>query len=96
MYIDREKNRKDFIDKVIINDNSIVEIPEENVYMEFVLNDQTYIAFSEGNDEDEEIKMLFAKVENMDGKKILRNIETEEELETVLNEFYKNIDCLSE
>lgn len=96
MYIDREKIRKDFIDKVIINDNSIVEIPEDNVYMEFVLNDQTYIAFSEGNDEDEEIKMLFAKVENMDGKKILRNIETEEELETVLNEFYKNIDCLSE
>lgn len=96
MYIDREKIRKDFIDKVIINDNSIVEIPEDNVYMEFVLNDQTYIAFSEGNDEDEEIKMLFAKVENMDGKKILRNIETEEELDTVLNEFYKNIDCLSE
>lgn len=96
MYIDREKIRKDFIDKVIINDNSIVEIPEENVYMEFVLNDQTYIAFSEGNDEDEEVKMLFAKVEKMDGKKILRNIETEEELETVLNEFYKNIDCLSE
>lgn len=64
--------------------------------MEFVLNDQTYIAFSEGNDEDEEVKMLFAKVEKMDGKKILRNIETEEELDTVLNEFYKNIDCLSE
>ena len=96
MYIDREKIRKDFIDKVIINDNSIVEIPEDNVYMEFVLNDQTYIAFSEGNDEDEEVKMLFAKVEMMDGKKILRNIETEEELDTVLNEFYKNIDCLSE
>lgn len=39
MYIDREKIRKDFIEKVIINDNSIVEIPEDNVYMEFVLND---------------------------------------------------------
>ena len=96
MYIDREKIRRDFIDKVIANDNAIVEIPEDRVYMEFVLNNQTYIAFSEENEEVEEVEMLFAKVEKMDGKKILRNIETEEELNTVLNEFYKNIDCLSE
>lgn len=101
MNIDVEKLRielktkvDEVIDNYIQNDNSIIDIPEERIYMEFLVNNQNYIAFTENSNETEEIEMMFAKVEFIDGKKILRDICTSEEYENVVNEFKKRLEMV--
>ena len=103
MNIDIEKLRNELksnIDKVIdsyISENdTIIEIPEEKIYMEFNINNQNYIAFTEDPPETEEMEMIFAKVNFIDGNKVIRNIETTEEYETVVNEFYRRLELVSD
>lgn len=102
MNVDIEKLRnelKNKIDEILDSyisenneeDNTLAEIPEENIYMEFDINNQDYIAFSEDSEENEELNMMFAKVDIIYGNKILRNIETSEEYESVLNEFNRRL-----
>ena len=43
----------------------------------------------------EEMEMMFAKVNFIDGNKILRNIEAAEEYETVKNEFNRRLELIS-
>lgn len=102
MNIDIEKLRgelKNKIDEVIDSyisiDNTVLEIPEQNIYMEFNINNHNYIAFTENSSETEEMEMMFAKVDFMDGNKILRNIETSEEYEAVINEFNRRLELIS-
>lgn len=75
-------------------DNMVFEIPEEKIYMSFKLGEQEYIAFSE-NDEDEEIEMMFAKIDYIDGLRIMRNIETVDEYEKVVVEFDSRLKLIS-
>lgn len=102
MNIDIEKLRNELknkvdeiIDSYISLDNAVLEIPEQNIYMEFNINNHNYIAFTEDSKEIEEMEMMFAKVEFIDGNKILRNIETAEEYETVINEFNRRLELIS-
>jgi len=102
MNIDIEKLRNELKNKVdeimdsyISSDNTVLEIPEQNIYMEFNINNHNYIAFTEDSKEIEEMEMMFAKVEFIDGNKILRNIETKEEYETVINEFNRRLELIS-
>lgn len=97
MNFDLEKLREELklkidevIDKYTLNANSIIEIPDENIYMEFKLNGQDYMAFSDDNDS-EEMNMMFAKVDYLDDSKILRNIEDKNELQDVINEFNRRL-----
>ena len=102
MNIDIEKLRNELknkvdevIDNYIVGDNIILEIPEEKIYMEFTINNHNYIAFTEDSKETEEMQMMFAKVDFMDSNKILRNIETSEEYEIVINEFNRRLELIS-
>ena len=101
MNIDIEKLRnelKNNVDKILDSymptDNGVLEIPDENIYMEFNINNHNYIAFTEDLKETEEIEMMFAKIDFIDKKKILRNIETTEELENVINEFNRRLELI--
>jgi len=90
------KNKIDeIIDSYISADNIVIEIPEEKIYMEFNINNHNYIAFTEDSKDTEEMEMMFAKVDFIDGNKILRNIETKEEYETVINEFNRRLELIS-
>ena len=90
------KNKVDeIIDSYISIDNAVLEIPEQNIYMEFNINNHNYIAFTEDSKDTEEMEMMFAKVDFIDGNKILRNIETKEEYETVINEFNRRLELIS-
>lgn len=102
MNIDIEKLRNELknkvdeiIDSYISVENVVLEIPEENIYMEFNINNHNYIAFTENTADTEEMEMLFAKVDFIDGNKILRNIETADEYETVINEFNRRLGLIS-
>ena len=86
----------DAINNYISNDNSIIEIPDDNIYMEFDLGDQSYVAFTENAKEDEEFEMMFAKVDLMDGNRILRNIEDTSEYQDVVNEFSRRLALIGE
>lgn len=101
MNIDLEKLRNELknkideiIDSYISTDNAVLEIPEQNIYMEFNINNHNYIAFTEDSKDTEEMEMMFAKVDFIDGNKILRNIETAEEYETVINEFNRRLELI--
>lgn len=90
------KNKVDeIIDSYIYTNNTVIEIPEEKIYMKFNINGQNYIAFTEDPKEKEEMEMIFAKVDFVDGNKILRNIETADELEIVITEFNKRLELIS-
>ena len=98
MDIDIEKLRNELKDKIdeiidsyIYQDNTLLKIPNENIYMEFNINNHNYIAFTEDSNETEELEMMFAKVELIEGKEILRSIETAEEYEHVINEFNRRL-----
>jgi len=102
MNIDIEKLRNELKNKVdeiidlyINDDNEIIQIPQDKIYMEFDINNQSYIAFTEDSEEVEEMEMLFAKVDLLEGNRILRNIETEEEYTAVINEFNKRQQIVS-
>lgn len=103
MNIDIEKLRNELktkvdeiIDSYIQVDNKMLEIPEQKIYMDFSINNCNYIAFTEDSEDVEEMEMMFAKVDFIDGNKILRNIETADEYETVINEFNRRIELISE
>jgi len=91
------KNKVDeIIDSYISIDNAVLEIPEQNIYMEFNINNHNYIAFTEDPEEIEEMEIMFAKVDFIDGNKILRNIETAEEYESVINEFNRRLELVED
>ncbi len=66
-------------------------IPNDKIYMKFYLKNNEYIAFSESKDEDEEIDMMFARIEHNNGKRIAKWIDNSVEFEEVLNEFNKKL-----
>lgn len=75
------------------DDNEIISIPERNVMMEFEINKQKYIAFTE-EPEREELEIMFAKSDTVSGVNILRNIEDYEEYQIVIEQFNKRISLL--
>lgn len=102
MNMDIEKQRNELtnkenqiIDFSISEDNTLLEISEEKIYMEFIINNYNYIAFTEDSKETEEMEMMFAKIEFIDGNRILRNIDTIKEYEIVINEFNRRLELIS-
>ena len=94
----REESKKkidEIIDNYETDNNNILTIPDDNIYMEFDIDNKNYIAFSENSNDVEEIEMIFAKVEYVDGEKILRNIETDEEYQKVINEFDRRLEFIT-
>lgn len=90
------KNKIDeVIDSFIYSDNELLEVSEDKIYMEFNIDDQDYIAFAEDLNNSEEIEMLFAKVDFVEGKKILRNIESLSEYELAKKVFNKRLELIS-
>ena len=91
---DRREYRERFeLDKE--DDNALITIPEDNIYMEFEIGEQSYIAFSEQSSDEEELDMMFAKVDMIDGMKIIRNIEDDAEYERVVKEFNDRLELFS-
>lgn len=81
------------IDKYIEQENAVIEIPIENIFMEFSVGNERYVAFSDESEYVEELNMKFAKVDLVDGIKILRNVTTNE-YSKVLNEFYRRLNLM--
>ena len=91
------KNKIDeIIDKYISDDSSIMNVPEDNIYMEFELDGQNYVAFTEDQETNEELNMMFAKVSLLDESRILRNVEDRIEYEKVVQEFYRRLKYISD
>lgn len=68
-------------------DNSLLQIPEDKIYMKFSIDDQDYVAFTDDSFDTEEINMMFAKIDYIDDKRILKSIVLEDEYERVVNVF---------
>ena len=86
----------EIINEYVSNDNTMIEIPEDKIYMEITLGDQDYVAFTEDDETAEEISMMFAKANVIEGKRVLRNIEDQQEYDRVVEEFDKRLAALSE
>ena len=86
----------EIINEYVSNDNTMVEIPEDKIYMEITLGDQDYVAFTEDDENAEEISMMFAKASVIEGKRILRNIEDQQEYDRVAEEFDRRLAAISE
>lgn len=72
-------------------DNDIITIPEENIYLEFCLNNQMYAVISKTTELSEESEVYFAKEDYDENIKIMRNIEDEDEYNKVLKEYERII-----
>lgn len=101
MNVDNEKFN--FSDKVFNvtdgygqDDNALIDIPEDKIYMELVIDNQNYIAFTENSDNDEEIEIMFAKVDFINGNEIVRSINNADEYENVIKEFNKRLEIMLE
>ena len=68
-------------------ENDIIVIPEENIYLEFYFEDQMYAVISKTSELTEDSEVYFAKEDIVDGMKLMRNIESEEEYDKVLKEY---------
>ena len=75
---------------VITYDEDYKNIEEVNDYIELLLNGENALLFPIGKTYEG-----CEKVEFIDGNKILRNIETKEEYETVINEFNRRLELIS-
>ena len=71
-------------------DNELIDIPNENIFMDIVINNNRYVAFTD-NPNNEQLDMLFARVEIINGEEVLVSIDDTKEYEMVSNEFYTNI-----
>ena len=64
----------------------LINIPKQNIQLEFKLEDQSYVLLSEFPELDDDVNMYFAKLDILeDGTRFIRNIESDEEYEKVLN-----------
>lgn len=73
-------------------ENELVEISEENIYLEFNFKDQVYVVISKSQDLQEGDEICIAKMDLLDGERIIRNIESDEEYEEVEREFERILD----
>jgi len=70
-----------------MNENELIVIPEENILMSFYIDNQEYVVLAETLTE-EENHIYFAKREYLnDGNYVLRNIEYDEEYNSVLAKY---------
>ena len=69
--------------------NELITIDEENIYLEFVLNNKQYAVLSNSKDIQENDEVYFAIIEEIEGMKILRNINSEEEYNSVIQKYEK-------
>ena len=69
----------------------LVDIANEKIYMNFNIGDQNYVVLTEDSADSEEFNVMFAKLDLMNGNKILRNIEDKTEYELVIQEFNKRL-----
>ncbi len=76
--------------------DEIVEIPEENIFMEFELDGKKIVVFSNSEELDEGAEVFFAKENEMDGERIIRNIEDREEYERVVAEYERLLSLIEE
>lgn len=76
--------------------DEVITIPKENIFMNFVLDNQNYVVFSNNPELNEGDDIFFAKEDYMDEIKIIRNIEDRNELEKVENEYNRILNLLKE
>lgn len=68
-------------------ENNLIEIPEENIYLEFNFKNQAYVVISNSQDLQEGDEISIAKLDFLDGERIIRNIESDEEYQEVEKEY---------
>lgn len=68
--------------------NDLIEINEENIQMNFYIDDQEYVVLTEKPEINEGDSLYFAKKEYLDNQNIIiRNIESDEEYNRVLSKY---------
>jgi len=70
-------------------DNELMSIPEENIFLEFLFEDELYSVLSKEEVLDEGDEVYFAKVKFVDDVKVFIGIDSDEEYNRVLGEFQK-------
>ena len=68
-------------------ENILIDIPEENIYLEFNFKNQAYVVISNSQDLQEGDEISIAKLDFLDGERIIRNIESDEEYQEVEKEY---------
>lgn len=76
--------------------DEIIEIPEENIFMDFELDGQKFIVFSNSSELEEDDEIFFAKENTVDGIRIIRNIEDNEEYEKAVAEYERRLDLFGD
>ena len=72
-------------------DNNLIFISEENILLDFKIDEQEYIVYSHSNEVFEGDNIYFAKCNNIEGERIIRDIESDEEYQKVVAEYEKLI-----
>ena len=69
-------------------ENNLIEINENNIVMEFRIEDQNYVVLCDNEESAEEDLIYFAKIEYVsDGNYIIRDIESDEEYDQVVKKY---------
>ena len=76
--------------------DEVIEIPEENIFMDFELDGQKFIVFSNSPELNEGDDVFFAKQDIVDGVRLIRNIEDDEEFAKVEAEYERRLEILGE
>ena len=77
--------------------NDLIEINEENIQMNFYIDDQEYVVLTEKPEINEGDALYFAKKEYLDSQSIiLRNIENNEEYNRVLSKYEELINMMED
>ena len=73
-------------------DKELIVVDEENIYMDFTLNDQNYLVISGSEEMQEGDTYYIVKEDYIDGQRIIRNIEDDSEYSLVEAEFNRLLD----
>lgn len=76
--------------------DEIIEIPDENVFMEFELDGNKIVVFSDKDELDEGDVVFFSKENEIEGERVIRNIEDREEYERVVAEYERLLSLIEE
>lgn len=72
--------------------NNLIEFSEENIFLEFELEDQRYVVISQSPDLVEGDEIYLAKIDIVDNERIIRSIESDEEYQEVEKEYERIVE----
>lgn len=66
-------------------DNQLIEIRDEDILMQFRMDEQEYVVLCDTEEADEGDTIYFAKIDKIENNFVIRNIEDEDEYNRVIS-----------